>query len=136
MGELEPGQAQGLRAEEEICRVDRGMAHDELQARLGDHRRQRMRPHARGITLVVLEVDELRVALLGHEDLALLPHTGVEDAGYCYLECGDQGLLGLDRDAPLEQPLTGPDDRKSVVSGKSVSFRVALGGRRIIKKKK
>src|SRR3546814_7863644 len=68
-----------------------------------------MRPHARGITLVVLEVDELRVALLGHEDLALLPHTGVEDAGYCYLECGDQGLLGLNRDAPLEQPLTGPE---------------------------
>src|SRR3546814_11859069 len=68
-----------------------------------------MRPHARGITLVVLEVDELRVALLGHEDLALLPHTGVEDAGYCYLECGDQGLLGLDRDAPLDQPLTGPE---------------------------
>src|SRR3546814_13868261 len=28
------------------------------------------------------------------------------------------------------------EDRKSVVSGKSVSVRVALGGRRIIKKKK
>src|SRR3546814_20083144 len=29
-----------------------------------------------------------------------------------------------------------PEDRKSVVSGKSVSVRVDLGGRRIIKKKK
>src|SRR3546814_13914946 len=29
-----------------------------------------------------------------------------------------------------------PGDRKSVVSGKSVSVRVALGGRRILKKKK
>src|SRR3546814_10961234 len=29
-----------------------------------------------------------------------------------------------------------PDDRKSVVSGKSVSVRVDLGGRRIFKKKK
>src|SRR3546814_17154023 len=29
-----------------------------------------------------------------------------------------------------------PEDRKSVVSGKSVSVRVALGGRRVIKKNK
>src|SRR3546814_15644605 len=33
-------------------------------------------------------------------------------------------------------PLRGIIDRKSVVSGKSVSVRVDLGGRRIIKKKK
>src|SRR3546814_16413075 len=32
--------------------------------------------------------------------------------------------------------LSAPGDRKSVVSGKSVSVRVDLGGRRIIKKKK
>src|SRR3546814_20161648 len=32
--------------------------------------------------------------------------------------------------------LTDDEDRKSVVSGKSVSVRVDLGGRRIIKKKK
>src|SRR3546814_11773110 len=39
------------------------------------------------------------------------------------------GLLG-----PVLEPREG--DRKSVVSGKSVSVRVDLGGRRIIKKKK
>src|SRR3546814_17767419 len=32
--------------------------------------------------------------------------------------------------------ITAPGDRKSVVSGKSVSVRVDTGGRRIIKKKK
>src|SRR3546814_14191774 len=32
-------------------------------------------------------------------------------------------------------PLTGPEDRKSAVEGKSVSVRVDHGGRRIIKKK-
>src|SRR3546814_20484024 len=38
--------------------------------------------------------------------------------------------------AALGLPDTGEKDRKSVVSGKSVSVRVDLGGRRIIKKKK
>src|SRR3546814_11011919 len=42
------------------------------------------------------------------------------------------GLLGACFDESLKLGL----DRKSVVSGKSVSVRVALGGRRIIKKKK
>src|SRR3546814_12366160 len=37
--------------------------------------------------------------------------------------------------AALEPPPPGVIDRKSVVSGKSVSVRVDLGGRRIIKKK-
>src|SRR3546814_17549103 len=40
----------------------------------------------------------------------------------------DQGQKYYERTKPL--------DRKSVVSGKSVSVRVDLGGRRIIKKKK
>src|SRR3546814_13344566 len=40
---------------------------------------------------------------------------------------GDRTARGLD--------LPGGEDRKSVVSGKSVSVRVDLGGRRIIKKK-
>src|SRR3546814_17742256 len=35
----------------------------------------------------------------------------------------------------LHEAGIGPDDRKSVVSGKSVSVSVDLGGRRIIKKK-
>src|SRR3546814_12578754 len=37
---------------------------------------------------------------------------------------------------PRARDILGPVDRKSVVSGKSVSVRVDLGGRRIIKKKK
>src|SRR3546814_20338189 len=36
----------------------------------------------------------------------------------------------------IAAPVSGPPDRKRVVSGKSVSVRVDLGGRRIIKKKK
>src|SRR3546814_18043813 len=55
---------------------------------------------------------------------------------------------GPDPDLPLSDPASAgaghdgasvvsePRDRKSVVSGKSVSVRVDLGGRRIIKKKK
>src|SRR3546814_21083020 len=42
----------------------------------------------------------------------------------------NERLAELDIDARIDQ------DRKSVVSGKSVSVRVDLGGRRIIKKKK
>src|SRR3546814_11978696 len=37
---------------------------------------------------------------------------------------------------PDQRDVKNPEDRKSVVKGKSVSGRVALGGRRIIKKKK
>src|SRR3546814_11539978 len=36
---------------------------------------------------------------------------------------------------PAGRPRTGTGDRKSVLSGKSVSVRVDLGGRRIIEKK-
>src|SRR3546814_13357912 len=46
----------------------------------------------------------------------------------------DLGLVGQIRPLP-EQGVDGRD-RKSVVSGKSVSVRVDLGGRRIIKQKK
>src|SRR3546814_16787839 len=38
--------------------------------------------------------------------------------------------------ARADQMIAGLEDRKSVVEGKSVSVRVDLGGRRIIKKKK
>src|SRR3546814_11852536 len=48
--------------------------------------------------------------------------------------------VGLGITVVIERLATGPlglwTDRKSVVSGKSVSVRVDLGGRRIIKKKK
>src|SRR3546814_17845677 len=46
---------------------------------------------------------------------------------------------GRDRAGAVDRPSrcrAGPRDRKSVVSGKSVSVRVDLGGCRIIKKKK
>src|SRR3546814_12848909 len=36
----------------------------------------------------------------------------------------------------LRAPRRGAEDRKSVVEGKSVSVRVALGGRRLLKKQK
>src|SRR3546814_9438314 len=55
-----------------------------------------------------------------------------ERYGLCY-----QGIRScrLHLKPPLPLPVTGRTDRKSVVSGKSVSVRVDLGGRRIIKKK-
>src|SRR3546814_12996750 len=43
---------------------------------------------------------------------------------------------GVERDVEPAQRLAHRPDRKSVVLGKSVSVRVDLGGRRIIKKKK
>src|SRR3546814_18797030 len=46
------------------------------------------------------------------------------------------GTSELSQNVKLFQLLTRPQDRKSVVKGKSVSTRVDLGGRRIIKKKK
>src|SRR3546814_16344469 len=45
----------------------------------------------------------------------------------------DRPAAGLE---PLRRQGRGPLDRKSVVEGKSVSVRVDLGARRIIKKKK
>src|SRR3546814_15333065 len=45
-------------------------------------------------------------------------------------------LLSVLGESPLYFKFAGGLDRKSVVSGKSVSVRVDLGGRRIIKKKK
>src|SRR3546814_16013217 len=57
--------------------------------------------------------------------------------------CGFQAAHVRDFDSPSRrslgnqrQRLRPSRDRKSVVSGKSVSVRVDLGGRRIIKKKK
>src|SRR3546814_11356318 len=44
-------------------------------------------------------------------------------------------LIDLDEGPRLMSRVEGMADRKSVVSGKSVSVRVDLGGRRIIKKK-
>src|SRR3546814_21104240 len=46
------------------------------------------------------------------------------------------GLVGSVRIELWNWTTGNPEDRKSVVSGRSVSVRVALGGRRIIKKNK
>src|SRR3546814_16758681 len=45
-------------------------------------------------------------------------------------------ILAADLEHAPRRNAVGDQDRKSVVSGKSVSVRVDLGGRRIIKKKK
>src|SRR3546814_10432081 len=56
-------------------------------------------------------------------------------------KAGPASGWGSSRSVPLEghivtcAPKASPGDRKSVVSGKSVSVRVDLGGSRIIKKK-
>src|SRR3546814_12444792 len=52
--------------------------------------------------------------------------------------CAGEGGAGREREQDrITEPVGLPDqDRKSVVSGKRVSVRVDLGGRRIIKKKK
>src|SRR3546814_13313256 len=47
----------------------------------------------------------------------------------------DETRIGLDERRPLRVELGTAEDGKSVVSGTSVSVRVDLGGRRIIKKK-
>src|SRR3546814_18752654 len=61
----------------------------------------------------------------------------ISEAAVTFIVCGqlaDSSVIP-DRLAPLVEAGVMPADRKSVVSGKSVSVRVDLGGRRIIKKK-
>src|SRR3546814_15020950 len=99
-------------------------------------------------------------AIERHEELASLAKRRMESLGYDNVTIihGD-GTKGLPASAPFDAIIaaaSGPDvpkeltrqltiggrlvmpvgDRKSVVEGKSVSVRVDLGGRRIIKKKK
>src|SRR3546814_12179065 len=65
---------------------------------------------------------------------------GDEEREEAEREGGERGEAGrgghADRGASTVMPGLFRQDRKSVVSGKSVSVRVDLGGRRIIKKKK
>src|SRR3546814_18656931 len=83
----------------------------EAAARAGLHGKGIVAGHGCGIerNVAIAKFDE-RIALLGKDEADV--------------RLGGEHTLGEDR------------DRKSVVTGKSVSGRVDLGGRRIIKKKK
>src|SRR3546814_13744067 len=69
--------------------------------------------------------------------------TGFYKKFYDYIQAGQFNLEvtnnGVTEDVRVNRPVNGDGasiDRKSVVSGKSGSVRVDLGGRRILKKKK
>src|SRR3546814_18143753 len=77
-------------------------------------------------------------------DLVIFAHAPDLESGQAYYADVKARASGFGRDPgqlfvmPGIAPLVGDtdeEDRKSVVSGKSVSVRVDLGGRRIIKKK-
>src|SRR3546814_18597791 len=89
--------------------------------------------------------DAFRVELNRMDRQVAMPEThdgavlagGVDDQRFGNL-LHDQRMIaggGEGRRQPLEQAAAVTGDRKSVVSGKSVSIRVDLGGRRLIKKK-
>src|SRR3546814_18055948 len=75
----------------------------------------------------------------GSRDAVDDANSGAADRQLCPRRAGDLPIGPDNADLPvyLHCPLMGAgiSDRKSVVSGKSVSVRVDLGGRRIIKKK-
>src|SRR3546814_13191067 len=82
------------------------------------------------VVIVVLVVQPFRQHLAGGRQHAAVAErgerrAGVEQAGGLQFLHARQGVERFQA-----------EDRKSVVSGKSVSVRVDLGGRRIIKKKK
>src|SRR3546814_12455958 len=69
-----------------------------------------------------------------------MPATIAQPVRLCQPDAGDSSFpfgLKRSRDAgiPSDAPIPSSPERKSVVEGKSVSVRVDIGGRRIIKKK-
>src|SRR3546814_13468781 len=85
-----------------------------------------------GVRQVVEPGSDLLVAVVGRR-WAALGSLISELRGFVAASGFVLGELGLRRLRPIQAR---PPDRKRVVSGKSVSVRVDLGGRRIIKKKK
>src|SRR3546814_13613773 len=77
------------------------------------------------------EAAETGVALEDHATHLIVPGT-LHLVGYDHIDDADAAAL----EALEVKALASLGDRKSVVSGKSVSVRVDLGGRRIIKNKK
>src|SRR3546814_16853855 len=90
-------------------------------------------PGLRGLEAVLAETDE--IAVPGQAVIAALVHLAV--LGSLGLQ-HDQSLASRSRRGPRGRSRSprSPRDRTSVVSGKSVSVRVDLGGRRSIKKKR
>src|SRR3546814_20115580 len=78
--------------------------------------------------------------LLSDQDAALLAAGNFQDfSDYSVQQAYapfSGGLIDLVQNDPFLLSLRNAKDRKSVVEGKRVSVRVALGGRRLMKKKK
>ena len=81
------------------------MAHDELEARLGEHLGQLVAADGGDVALVVLEARERGVALLRDEPLAAVADAHVQQARDLLGERGDQPLLRLDGERLLEEQL-------------------------------
>src|SRR3546814_13116495 len=73
------------------------------------------------------------IAGIGDIEMTVVLGMGIEDGVVFPFFLGLVFPVGVHRQAERILP---PEIRKRVVSGKSVSVRVALGGRRIIKKNK
>src|SRR3546814_18256814 len=109
----------------DVCSSDLvviGQRADLFQRRIGGQPRAGIGGGQRGIE--VADIDQ--AALVGHQHMA-----GVAAVG----ENADR-LLGAGAEMLGAVAAGRAGDRKSVVTGKSVSVRVDLGGRRIIKKTK
>src|SRR3546814_19368480 len=70
-------------------------------------------------------------------DVTFIDSSGLASVieGHLRLTAQQRRLVLVDRSPVVQRLLDLSGDRKSVVSGQSVSVRVDLGGRRIIKKK-
>src|SRR3546814_990340 len=81
-----------------------------------------------GVQTCALPISKQKVSVIG------LGYIGLPTAAL--IARGGAQVVGVDVSAHVVETVNSGRDRKSVVEGKSVSVRVDLGGRRIIKKKK